>query len=202
MANKNRTGFYPVGTLTGAPWSASIRRYVANVTPANVCIGDLVKIDAAGKANLIGGTLLATDVTNVIGAIVGIEPVPRNASSVQGGSLTLERTYLQKATTGTQYVRVVTDPTTIYESVTVSAVSLGAANIGQSASIITLTGGTNTMAKTISSMCLDSASFTTGTNIFQIIDVPDYADNDTTLTNARVHVVLNTSPFNRGIGAR
>lgn len=202
MANPNRTGFYPVGTLTGAPWTAKVRRFIANTTTGNYCVGDLVMLDAIGKANIIGGTLYAGAITNILGAVVGIEPVAKTTTSVQGGSLSLEKQYLSKGTAGTQYVRVCTDPTTIYEAVVGGTGTTAVSNIGASVSILSLAGGTNTMAKVISSMVLDAASITTGTNIFQIVDFPVAPDNDLTAANARVHVVLNTSPYNRGGGAR
>jgi hypothetical protein len=166
-------------------------------------VGDLVKLDALGKANIMQGTFLASDLTNVVGAVVGIEPVNKTTTSVQGASLSLEQQYIPKAATGTRYVRVCTDPTTIYEAVIGGTGTIvGDANIGHTMAILALAGGSNIMAKQIGSMVLDVASASTGANMFQVIGIPNYPDNELSSANTRVHVVLQTAALNRGYGAR
>lgn len=195
MANKNRTGFYPVGTMTGAPWYGGVRRFVANVTGANVCVGDLVSLDAAGKAQLT-----AAGGTNILGAVVGIEPVAKTTTSVQGGSLTLERVYLPAAAAGTQYVRVACDPFTIYETIIGnSTTALVAANIGENYDILVTAGGQQSPAtKPIGACTLDAGNpLVSVSGQCILIDIPDYPDNEAG-ANQRVHVLINESFFKAG----
>lgn len=189
MANKNRTGFYPVGTLTGAPWHGGVRRFIANTTSANLCIGDLVTLDVLGKAQLVP-TIAAGVASNIVGAIVGIEPVAKTTNTVQAGSLTLERIYIPSATAGTVYVRVATDPKTIYECVSNGAVSY--ANIGQCFSITGTAGGQQSPAtKPMGAAVIDIQTGGKTANCFICVDIPNYPDNDMASANARMHVVLN-----------
>lgn len=192
MANKNRTGFYPVGTLTGAPWSASIRRFVANCVGANVCKGALVELDALGKAKIATASS-----SNILGAIVGIEPVARTTTSVQGTSLALERTYFPADTTGTVYVRVCTDPWAIYETVTGNGTTIVAANIGENFHILTTAGGQQSPATTpqgASVLDLGDPQLSVASQLV-LLDIPEQASNDTTAANAKVLVLINDHVF-------
>jgi len=142
MANKNRTGFYPVGTLTGAPWSASLRRFPANTTVCNVCKGDLVELTVDGTVEPVVGAS-----SNILGVVVGIEPITRTTTSVQASSLTLERTYIPKSTSG-MFVRVTTDPFVLLQTVTANGTTIGTANVGEQYNVLGTAGGRQTPTTT------------------------------------------------------
>lgn len=194
MANKNRTGFYPVGTMTGAPWFGGVRRFVANTVAANVCVGDLVSLDVLGKAQVT-----AAGGTNILGAVVGIEPVAKTTTSVQASSLTLERVYLASGASGTTYVRVSCDPHTIYETVLGNnTTGVFANNIGENFDILTTAGGQQAPSTTpLGPAVLDGSSLGNVAGQCILIDIPNYPDNEES-ANQRVHVIINESFWKGG----
>jgi len=49
MANfDNPNGAYPVGTLSGSPWQASVRAYQLDATHSAIAVGDLVQMTSDG----------------------------------------------------------------------------------------------------------------------------------------------------------
>ena len=195
MANKNRTGYYPVGTLNGSPWFGGVRRFVANTVAANVCVGDLVSLDALGKAQVT-----AAGGTNILGAVVGIEPVTRTTSSVQASSLTLERVYLPSAASGTTYVRVACDPFTIFETVLGNTTTpLFANSIGENFDILTTAGGQQSPSTTPLGPAVLDGGNPLGNVSGQVIvmAIPEYPDNEAG-ANQRIHVIINESFWKAG----
>jgi hypothetical protein len=141
MANTSRLGMWPVGTLTGSPWSASVRRIQVDGS-TNICIGDPVTMQANGI-----GKLMATANTNdFFGVVVGVEAVNKTTNSVAStSSPNLERNFAPKGTTLSN-VMVVVDPYTIYEVLG----NMGAATnmIGTAVNIIAADNQATTPTKT------------------------------------------------------
>lgn len=198
MANPNKTGFYPVGTLTGSPWTGSVRRFQANVLTCNICKGDLVSISGAdGKVNPVVGAD-----SNIIGAVVGFEPVTKTTNNVQGGSLSLEKQYIEKGATGTRWVQVVTDPFAIYESVISNGgtVNIVYANVGENYNFLGTAGGQQSPAtKPVSPGTVDLGNpLGNAVGQFVLLEIVDRADNELTGANTAVRVVLNQSLLKAG----
>lgn len=192
MANVNKTGFYPVGTLTGSPWNSSVRRFVANTLTCNICKGDLVSLSFDGKVNPVVGAD-----SNIIGACVGFEPISKTTTSVQGASLSLEKQYIEKGATGTRYVQVVTDPFAVYETIVANGgtVNIVTANIGENYGILSTAGGQQSpSSKPVSPSTLDLGN-PLGNAVGQLVllEIVDRADNELTGANTAVRVVLNQS---------
>lgn len=192
MANLNRTGFYPVGTLSGASWNASVKRYPANVTVCNVMVGSLVKFDGGGTGAV--EPYGAAGDTNILGVVVGIEPVTRTTNNVQGASLSLEKTYLSKTSDSGRFVRVTTSPDVILETVTGNGTAITTANIGETYGYLGTAGDQQSpTTKPRGAGVLDIGNpLINATGQFILYDIPSYPDNDTASANTRVHVVLGT----------
>lgn len=113
MANLNAArGFTPVGTLTGAPWTDSIRPfYCADATA--IYVGDAVK--SGGTAGAAGVTVFGQDMEGmstvsvaaagdtVVGVVVGFSPKQSDPTA------------LHRAASEARIAFVCTDPNTIYE---------------------------------------------------------------------------------------
>ena len=49
MANSNRRGFWPVGTLSGSPWQGSVKRFNHGYGEAVIMgIGDMCELESTG----------------------------------------------------------------------------------------------------------------------------------------------------------
>lgn len=199
MANKNKTGFYPVSTLTGAEWTASVRRFPANTVVSNVCVGSLVQMSVDGTVEVVTGAS-----SNIIGAVVGIEPVAKTTTSVQGSSLSLERIYVPKGTTGVN-VRVVTDPFCVYETVTGNGTVIGTSNIGEQYNVLSTAGGRQAPTTTpVDPAVLDAGNPQINASAqLVLLDIgykPGEDASNTTYanTNTSVYVVVNSSWLKAG----
>jgi hypothetical protein len=88
-------GMRPVGTLSGAPWQASVKQYlIPSGNGTAVFVGDMVKtdggtgaantivngIDCSGMPTAIQGNH-ATATADVVGVVVGFLPDPANLST-------------------------------------------------------------------------------------------------------------------------
>ena len=197
MANVNRVnGFRPVGTLTGAPWTAAVQRlYHAAGADLNLNIGDNVKLSGTSDAAGVPGVLIATatddakgNLTQDIpcGVVVGIEP-----SSIEN----LKNTYMPGLTAG--YVLVCTDPNIIME-VQVDG-KIEAADVGLAANLVQTTAAAS-CTKGVSGQQLDqSTKSTTSTRQFNIIGLPQRPDNTINSDYNRVLVTYNAHQF-KGVG--
>jgi hypothetical protein len=88
-------GLRPVGTLSGAPWQASVKQYlIPSGNGTAVFVGDMVKTDGStGAANTIVNGIdcsgmptaiqgnHATATADVVGVVVGFLPDPANLST-------------------------------------------------------------------------------------------------------------------------
>lgn len=176
-------GATPVGTLSGAPWQNSIRKFYCDGT-ANagaIHVGDLVEMTAGGYPDIYtAGT------ANVLGICVGIPVVnatdPFGADGVSTHTLTtgavtdLPPGVNQLAATTAGYIYVATDPGLIVEMAedgTGGTIALNAVGAG-----ITVVAGTPSTTTGLSGMLLDSSSVaTTATLPLQIIGLVNIPGN-------------------------
>lgn len=171
-----KNGFIPVGTLSGAPWQASIRTYTMDATHDAIFVGDLVHFDADGYPDQYD----AAD-TQVFGVCVGVE-VDRGLSA-----LTEHPGYLDTNVVGK--ILVATDPLLLMEVQEDGVTTpLTLADVNLNIEIINAGGDT---ATGVSGMEIDSTTAaTTNTLPLRIIGLVDRPDNqlasvDSTKPNAR-----------------
>lgn len=155
-------GFEPVGTLSGSPWSATVREYAVDTDNATaVFVGDAVTLAADGRVNpaAAGGV--------VLGVVTGVNYNRATAATEHPG-------YLPASTAGT--VKVSVGPHVIYrvQEDTLSD-PLELIDIGQNVNHIAGAGSTTTGR---SAHELDSDSQASTTAGFRIIGKVDAPDND------------------------
>jgi hypothetical protein len=176
MANPDaRFGLMPVGTLSGSPWQASVRKYnVSSSYATALFIGDPVDFDttasniatAARYPYVIRSAF--TNGTYSIGAIVAVEPDPDN----------LTRTYSPASTAAV--VHVCTAPDAIYRIRDDGGAILTNVALTQNAvGIFTHSGDTVTG---LSGMELDAgttdAPAADASNTMLILGLADISDNE------------------------
>lgn len=184
-----RTGFHPIGTMSGSPWQGSLKEFPVVAASADIFIGDVVCLTAAGgvnSANAVG----VTAITNIVGVMVSKVPATRqdpNQINLDHSNTDPASETLYSAGAGT--VLVCTAPDTIYEVDGDEA--LTAAAVGQTANISPVAGnGGNTLTGK-SGMQLDATTGALATAPFKIIAKPKGAD----VYANRVHVVCANHMF-------
>lgn len=194
--NTSRTGFWPVGTISGASWHGGVRRYPVDGA-TNVCLGDPVELQANGTLKL-----LTANSDKFIGVVVGIEPVTKSTTSVQStGQPNLEVKYIPKGTAGK--VLIAASPETIFEA----TANFGAttANVGENANAVVGDNTSTFTGKFSNSVLNTKATAVTADGSFRIIDVLDISsDTNTALadgTNTKVLVVPMKHIFAKGFVA-
>lgn len=180
MANVDRpNGFIPVGTVSGSPWSATVREYPVDSSNATAIFqGDAITLEADGNVTpaAAGGVIL--------GICVGVVPSRTVAATEHPG-------YLPASTAGNVLVAI--GPDVIYEVQEdgVGGALGGRAVVGSNIDHIAGSGSTTTGR---SAHEIDSNTATAaGSAGFRIIDLVDRPDNDVTLTNARYLVRVHES---------
>lgn len=205
MANPDRaSGFRPVGTLSGAPWQGMVRRGVMGSGDGtdlwdDIYIGDPVKFDAVIAAgNSAVDTLIPaiSGATDVVGVCVGVGYVSANAENEAGifnpNDLTKRYGSAADVTTLVPQVYIYYVPTSdvIFEIQSASDLDL---TIGSQCDHTLVGSGTHGSIVTSQS----SVELTTDSNTdVMIVAIPEYPDNDSTLANARYHVVFADRAFN------
>lgn len=186
MGNIKRAGFWPVGTLSGAPWTGAVRRIDVDGS-TNVCLGDPI----AMQANGIGCLSTTANSAALLGFVVGIEPVTKSTTTVQGASTSLEVKYIPKGTAGKVLVSV--GPDTIYECL--ANFGANTTNIGENANIIIGDNTAVSVAKISNAVINSKALAATLDGQVKIIGIVDRPDNTNTFgaadSNTLVQVVLN-----------
>lgn len=180
MANKDApNGFIPVGTLSGSPWSDSVREYPVDASNATAIFpGDAITLETDGNVTpaAAGGVIL--------GICVGVLPSRTVAATEHPG-------YLPATTAGNILVAI--GPDIVYEvqEDSVGGDAGGRAAVGANIDHIAGAGSTTTgrSAHEIDSSTLTAA----GSAGFRIIDVVDRPDNDITLSNVRFLVRVHES---------
>ena len=186
MANVDRpTGFRPVKHLTGAPYNGQFNKYYGD---ANLFMGDLVIKEAAGQAIGSGaypGCGRAAAYGILLGAVVGWEPDPA----------ALDRLYY--ATSNTLAVYIADAPDLIFECQENNA-GVAAADVGLNCDIVVAAGSTTTG---ISNMEVDGdTEATTIDEPLKIMGFVNSPDNDPTLANAKLLVMINQHSYGTEAG--
>lgn len=114
MANTNAPrGLTPVGTLSGAPWTDSIRPFYCADSTA-IYVGDLVK--SGGTAGAAGVTVFGQDMEGIeTVAVAGATDALLYGVVVGFSPLQTDLTKLHRAASEARIAYVVTDPLAIYE---------------------------------------------------------------------------------------
>ena len=187
MANTNSPrGFIPVGTLTGAPWTDSIRAFYGIDSTATF-VGDAVK--SGGTAGAAGVVVFGQDMEgvstvttgtaggNVLGVVVGFSPKQTDLSA------------LHRAASEARIVYVCTDPNTIYEVQEDSdANDIAVGQVGHNFDHVNTAGSTTTGR---SAQVLDSSdSSGTGAATWRLLGLVKRSDNALG-SYAKWHVVAN-----------
>lgn len=190
-----KTGFWPVGTLSGSPWQGSVKRYRHGATDEAVALGDVVMLTTnTGNANAaIAGSV------NIIGVCVGIEPTPApdlGVGNLGTGQVDLDvgGKYIANAAVG--FVHVVTAPDALYRAYAANG-SLTIAEIGENVDLI---AGSNSTAG-VSGHVFDAGNPTQATQQFRVIDYDRTIDNTITGANAAWIVRINENHFRATLGA-
>ena len=172
MANPDRpSGFRPVKTLAGGPWTGMIRSIgVTNGT--DMFIGDAISL----TSNL--GVVMATADAVMLGVAVGFGKVDAAsgsyASAYNPDNLTTLY-YDDSASTHTEWrVFYVPFDNMVFEAQ--SNADLDAA-VGDIVDLVATAGSTATGRS--------AQELSAGTTDFTVVEIPDYPDNDSTLTNTR-----------------
>jgi len=199
MTNVNApSGLRPLRHRDGSPYNGAFSTYaVASTYATALFVGDPVVRVAAGAnaAELNGypiGTLplveraTAGDGEFVTGVVVGFAPDPNNLGRIFNPASTARVVY------------VVDDPTVVFEVQATAAVP--AADVSLNANFSFATAGSTVTGR--SGARLDMASTGTGaTKQMNILRAINRTDNDTTLTNPKVEVVINNhTQLNRVAG--
>jgi hypothetical protein len=203
MANVDSPfGLKPIRHRNGAPYNGASNPYYIPVGyGAALFIGDPVikvtttanaaHVSAAGVGEFNIGTLMginkatAGDGNRITGVIVGFAPLPTDLSKQYNPALT-ERVAL-----------VCDDPDVIFEIQADGAVA--AASIGQNACLIYTHSGSTVSG--LSGAELDTTSVgisADASNQLLILRAVNRPDNDTTLTHAKVEVLINQHTENQG----
>lgn len=193
MANVNRiNGFRPVGTLSGAPWTARVQRmYHAAGSNLNLNVGDLVTLSGTADAQGVPGAVIATqgDANPIAGVIVGIEP-----STVEN----LRYNYMPAATNG--YVLVCTDPNVILEAQASSAIAVS--SVGANANMVQTVDQASSMGQSGQQVNGTVVTDSTTTSQLKIIGFPQRPDNEVASTSNKVLVMINNHVFKGGTGTK
>ena len=185
-----RTGFHPVGTLSGSPWQGSVKAYSVAAGAADIFVGDPVVLVGDGSVNTMNAA--AINASNCVGVMVG-----RVVSQKQDASGTinldnsntdpkLETLYSDAA----GYVLVCDSPDVILEVDADEALTVAA--VGNNANVAKAAAGGNTLTGK-SGMRLDATVATASGNPFKIVAKPKGAD----IYANTVHVVFNNHAFSR-----
>lgn len=178
MANPDRpSGFRPVKTLSGAPWSSMVRS-VGVTDGTDIFIGDLISL----TSNL--AAVSATNDATFLGVAVGFGKVDaasgEYASAYNPDNLTTIY-YDDSASTHTEWrVWYVPVDEMIFE--VQSNADLDAA-VGDPVDLVATAGNTTTGRSN------QEVGANTNTDM-RIVEIPSYPNNDSTLTNTRYLVTI------------
>ena len=178
MANADKpNGFKPVRYLDGKPYTGSFRKMLSPTD--NLFIGDLVEPTATGRASGDGAYQevgRAETGDPIVGVVVGFEPNPTALGN------------LYHAASAVYAVYVAPIEGLVLEGQT-NAVGLAAADVGLNVDFVVAAGSTTTGASNFE--VNDATEATTNTLDLRIIELVDRPDNDITLANMKVLVVVN-----------
>jgi hypothetical protein len=190
MANIDRpNGFHPEGTVSGASWTAKVRRYAvaarsdATNNHGDIYLGDPVNLSTSGVITV------ANSGSDVLGVVVGVG----DASSITHGdngpfnASDLTQRYIAHDEAG--YVWVVDAKDTIFSIQTDSDLDLSPGELADFNVVAATAHGSRTTG-------FSSAELTTASDNDVIVVEDDTSpNNDTTSANA-VHYVMFINPVN------
>ena len=182
MANVDRMGFVPVGTVSGGPWTAGVRLYPVVAGAGDIFVGDFVTLEADGYVDVV-----AANTTALLGVMIGRQPdgVP------DGGQLFLDTANVvsleTKYSSGAGQILVACAPDTIFEG-QCDGISLRA-NIGACTNIVATAGSTTTGMSKHEIDQSDMATASTDSQL-RIIDYSKRVDNEVTATDVKLHVTM------------
>lgn len=176
MANADRPrGFRPVGTMSGGPWTATVK-YIGVADGEDIGVGDMVNLES-GLADP-----MATNDAAILGAVVGFGKVDADGIPLgmyDPADLNNPRLYDDSAETHTDWVCYYAPAADcIFEVQTNADLDL---SVGDP---VDLVDGAPTTAGSIQEV---------GTNTnsdFVVVALPKRPDNDNSLANADVHVIV------------
>ena len=177
MANADRPrGFRPVGTMSGAPWQNTVR-YVGVADGEDIGVGDMLNLES-GLADP-----MATNDTAILGCAVGFGKVDGDGIPLgpyDPDNLGSPFMYDDSAQTHTDWV-VYYAPASdcIYEVQTNADLDL---SVGDA---VDLVDG----APTANGGSIQEVGTSTNAD-FQVVALPKRPDNDNSLANADVHVIV------------
>lgn len=185
MANKSRTGFWPVSYLDGRPYTGAHQAYFGDT---NLFMGDLVKFAANGQSSEDGiyaqVTRATADSEQIVGVVVGWEPNPTALSNLYYPTSNTYKVYIANVKPSDLMLEVQSDDSTMVSS-----------DVGLNADSVYTAGSTSTGA---SNMALDGdTADTTSGLMWHILRAVDRPDNDTSdsVANQRFLVVGNQSAW-------
>jgi hypothetical protein len=193
MANTSAIrGFRPVGTVNGAPWTASVRKFYHSGTlgtPGSIGVGDLVCVDnEAYDADGIPGINKASTSGPILGAVISKVPALDKLTSPTNTYCT---------STENCYFMVCTDPNAIYEVQESTAMSLTA-----NAYNCTFLSANPSSTTGYSQQELDITSpNTTATLPIKVLGFVQRPDNEVGSAYQKVLVKLNNTLWGTGTGA-
>jgi len=174
MANPDKpNGFRPVGTLSGGPVTMANIRFVGAADSEDIFIGDMVNLES-GLADP-----MATNDAAILGAVVGVgkyDELTGSIAALADVANLNNRFYDDSASTHTDYyVAVALASDCVYE--VQSNADLDSV-VGDPLDLVDGTGNSAT------GRSIQEVGSNTNSD-FVVVAIPDYPDNDSTLTNTR-----------------
>ena len=193
MANINKVkGFRPIGSLTGAPYTGKVTRYVvAAADTTALFVGDLVKIaGTTGTGDYFGirGVTAAAASDAIVGPIVGFDIAVTNLDTPQYRAASTQRG-----------VWVADDPNAYYTAQEDGDTTpIAMASVGLNVNFVVAAGSTVTGA---SGMQIDSSSAsTTATLPLKLVAPLPVSDNELT-TSGQAYTRWIVKPNNHQLGS-
>ena len=196
MANKNRGGFWPVGTMSGSPWQGSVKRFGHGLAEQGVIgVGDMLTLSTTGNVNY---AVAATKF--LIGSMVSKEvvgkPRPIGTAMALSGQDSVDLTRKHVTTKENTFVYVCTAPDAIYEVEAYNGTPF-LPNIGSTCNLIFQAASTTTG---MSQMVVDIGDVSaSNAGKFKIVGIVERADNEAA-SNMKILVMVNEHLFNAPTG--
>jgi len=197
MANSDKpNGARPVGTLSGAPISGTVRSYLADGSGSDIFIGDFVEMNDDGFIDVAAAASV-----ELIGVCVGFQNAqPGQTDGVtdhfMSGATDVDRQkkYYDASADGEMYILVAQGPDVLYEIQTDGTITF--TDIGNNAEIVDTAGDTT---RGISQQEL-SATTTAATAQLRIVGPVNRVDNEVASANSRWIVRINENHYTKLAG--
>lgn len=185
-----RTGFYPVGTISGSPWQGALREFPVAAGASDIFIGDPVVLVGDGTVNTMNAC--AVDEANIVGIMVSkVVASKQDPAQINLDHSNTDPKLETLYSDGAGDILVACAPDLIMEVDADAALTKTA--VGNNANIVKGTSGGNTSTGK-SGMRLDATVATASTNPFTVYAKPKGAD----VYANTVHVIFNNHAFKQG----